>query len=59
MKLSEHPDFEQAILQAADQFRDRGLRPALIEVSRSMNRRRALTLPPRPSAGRVCPTHLE
>lgn len=31
MKLSEHPDFEQAILQAADHFRDRGLRPALIE----------------------------
>ena len=31
MKLFEHPDFEQAILQAADHFRDRGLRPALIE----------------------------
>lgn len=31
MKLCEHPDFEQAILQAADHFRDRGLRPSLIE----------------------------
>jgi len=31
MKLCEHPDFEQAILQAADPFRDRVLRPALIE----------------------------
>jgi len=31
MKLYEHPDFEQAILQAAEHFRDRGLRPAIIE----------------------------
>jgi hypothetical protein len=31
MKLPEHPDFEQAIPQAADHFQDRGLRPALIE----------------------------
>jgi hypothetical protein len=31
MKLSEHPDFDQAILQAADHFTPRGLRPALIE----------------------------
>ena len=31
MRLCEHPDFGQAILQAADHFRDRGLRPALIE----------------------------
>ncbi len=31
MKLFEHPDFEQAILQAAAHFRDRGLRPAIIE----------------------------
>ena len=31
MKLFEHPDFEQAILQAAEHFRDRGLRPAIIE----------------------------
>lgn len=31
MKLCEHPDFEQAILQAADHFRGRGLRPSLIE----------------------------
>ena len=32
MKLCEHPDFEQAILQAADHFRDRGLRQSLIET---------------------------
>ena len=31
MKLSEHPDFEQAILRAADYFRSRGLRAAFIE----------------------------
>ena len=31
MKLFEHPDFEQAILQAAEYFRERGLRPAVIE----------------------------
>lgn len=31
MKLFEHPDFEQAILQAADFFREQGLRPAIIE----------------------------
>ena len=31
MKLFEHGDFEQAIVQAAAHFRDRGLRPALIE----------------------------
>jgi hypothetical protein len=31
MKLHEHPDFEQAILQAAEHFRGRGLRPAIIE----------------------------
>ena len=31
MKLFEHPDFEQAILRAAEYFRTRGLRPALIE----------------------------
>lgn len=31
MKLFEHPDFGQAILQAAEHFRDRGWRPALIE----------------------------
>lgn len=31
MKLFEHPDFEQAILQAAEYFRSRGLRPAIIE----------------------------
>jgi len=31
VKLFEHPDFEQAILQAAEHFRGRGLRPAIIE----------------------------
>lgn len=31
MKLFEHPDFEQAILRAADHFKGRGLRPAIIE----------------------------
>ena len=31
MKLFEHADFEQAILRATEHFRDRRLRPALIE----------------------------
>lgn len=31
MKLFEHPDFEQAILRAAEHFRAQGLRPAIIE----------------------------
>ena len=31
MKLFEHPDFEQAIIRAADHFRPRGLREAIIE----------------------------
>jgi hypothetical protein len=31
MKLFEHRDFEQAILQASEYFRERGFRPALIE----------------------------
>ena len=31
MKLFEHPDFEQAILRAAEQFHGQGLRPAIIE----------------------------
>jgi hypothetical protein len=31
MKLSEHPDFAQAILGASEHFRSRGLRPALVE----------------------------
>jgi hypothetical protein len=31
MKLFQHPEFEQAILQAAEQFRPRGLRPAVVE----------------------------
>jgi hypothetical protein len=31
MRLSKHPDFRQAIVQAAEHFAERGLRPALIE----------------------------
>ena len=31
MKLFEHRDFEQIVIQAADHFKGRGLRPALIE----------------------------
>ena len=31
MKLFEHPDFEQAIIRAADHFRPRGLPEAIIE----------------------------
>ena len=31
MRLFEHSDFEQAILRAAEHFRGRGLRPAIIE----------------------------
>ncbi len=31
MKLFEHPDFEQAIIRAADHFRPRGLRESIIE----------------------------
>jgi hypothetical protein len=31
MRLFEHPDFGQAILQAAEFFREQGLRPATIE----------------------------
>lgn len=31
MKLFEHPDFEQAIIQAAEHFRPEGLRAAIIE----------------------------
>ena len=31
MRLFEHPDFEQAVLQAAEHFGEQGLRPAIIE----------------------------
>jgi hypothetical protein len=31
VRLFEHKDFEQVVLRAAEHFRDRGLRPALIE----------------------------
>jgi hypothetical protein len=31
MKLFEHPDFDQAIIRAADHFRSRGLRESIIE----------------------------
>jgi hypothetical protein len=30
VKLFEHPDFEPAILRAAERFRQQGLRPAII-----------------------------
>ena len=31
MRLFEHPDFEQVVLEAAEHFRERGLRPAIVE----------------------------
>ena len=31
MRLFEHPDFEQAVIRAAEHFRPRGLRGSLIE----------------------------
>lgn len=31
LRLFEHADFEQAILRAAEHFRERKLRPAIIE----------------------------
>ena len=31
MKLFEHPDFDQAVIRAAEHFRERGLREAIIE----------------------------
>jgi len=31
VKLFEHPDFEQAIIRAAEHFGNRALRPAIIE----------------------------
>lgn len=31
MRLFEHPEFEQAILRAAEHFSERGLRPAIVE----------------------------
>src|SRR6185437_1155773 len=31
LRLFEHPDFEQAILRATEHFRERNLRPAIIE----------------------------
>jgi predicted nucleotidyltransferase component of viral defense system len=31
LRLFQHPDFEQAILQAAEHFREQNLRPAIIE----------------------------
>src|SRR5258708_9395778 len=31
MRLAEHPDFEQAVLRAADHFHARGLRASIIE----------------------------
>jgi hypothetical protein len=31
MKLHEHPDFAQAVIRAAEHFRARGMRPAIVE----------------------------
>ena len=31
MRLFEHPDFDQAVIRAAEYFRPRGLREAIIE----------------------------
>ncbi|MGD0045354.1 MAG: hypothetical protein ABSE84_34010 [Isosphaeraceae bacterium] len=31
MRLFEHPDFDQAVIRAAEHFRPRGLREAIIE----------------------------
>ena len=31
VRLFEHPDFDQAILQASEHFRSQGLRPAIVE----------------------------
>src|ERR1700757_2422784 len=31
MRLFEHPDFEQAVIRAAEHFRSRGLREAIVE----------------------------
>ena len=31
MRLFEHPDFEQAVIRAAEHFNHQGLRPAIIE----------------------------
>ena len=31
MKLFEHPDFEQAVIRAAEHFRTQGLRESIIE----------------------------
>ena len=38
MRLFEHPDFEQAILQAAEHFRDRGLRRQLSRRTTTLQR---------------------
>lgn len=32
MKLFEHPDFEQAVIRAAEHFRARGLRESIIAI---------------------------
>ena len=43
MKLFEHPDFEQSIIRAAEHFRPRGLREAIIEKDYSVSE--ALRIP--------------
>jgi hypothetical protein len=35
VRLSEHPDFEQAIIRTAEHFAGQGLRPAIIEKDRN------------------------
>lgn len=51
MKLFEHPDFEQAIIRAADYFRPRGLREAIIEKDYYVTE--ALRIIARESGGKV------
>lgn len=49
MKLFEHPDFEQAIIRAAEHFRPRGLRESIIEKV-SVRRVHPGPRPPKPTA---------
>jgi hypothetical protein len=41
VRLFEHADFEQAIIQAAEHFATQGLRPAIIEKGRKASPFRA------------------
>lgn len=49
MKLFEHPDFEQAIIRAAEHFHPRGLRESIIEKV-SVRRVHPGPRPPKPTA---------